>query len=183
MNAARAQLQAQMSGLGVMNGPQPALLGGLLGGIGRGVRGAVGGIIREFTGRGDAPTAGPGGVPIPTPQQAPYTPPIQINPPFAGPPGVGVNVTPRFPIGLMPSSPQMPTTMGADGAPKGYRLNKTSYFLRDGTFVPKGTKWVRVRRRNPLNPRALSRSISRISSAKKAANKLGRITIRKASCR
>lgn len=63
--------------------------------------------------------------------------------------------------------------------PSGFRPNKSSYFLRDGTFVPEGTKCVKIRRRNPLNPRALDRAIGRVSSAKKAAKKLGRITIRK----
>lgn len=63
--------------------------------------------------------------------------------------------------------------------PKGMRLNKSSYFLKDGTFVPAGTRFVKVRRRNPLNPRALDRAISRVESAKKASRKLSRITVRK----
>lgn len=63
--------------------------------------------------------------------------------------------------------------------PAGYRYNKTSYFLRDGTFVPAGTKIVKIRRRNPLNPRALDRAMGRLTSAKRAAKKIGRISIRK----
>ncbi|GAG96208.1 unnamed protein product, partial [marine sediment metagenome] len=43
-------------------------------------------------------------------------------------------------------------------------------------------KQVKNRRRNPLNPRALDRSLSRITSAKRASKKLSRVTIRKASC-
>jgi len=61
----------------------------------------------------------------------------------------------------------------------GYHLNKSSYFLMDGTFVEAGTKWVRNRRRNPGNMRALSRSLGRIKSAKKMASSLSQITIRK----
>lgn len=69
----------------------------------------------------------------------------------------------------------------AEGPPgPGYHLNKTDYHLKDGTFVPKQSVWVKNRRRNPLNPRALDRAMGRITSAKNAAGKLSRITIRKA---
>jgi len=61
----------------------------------------------------------------------------------------------------------------------GYHLNKSSYFLMDGTFIEAGTKWVKNRRRNPGNMRALSRSLGRIKSAKKMASSLSQITIRK----
>lgn len=63
--------------------------------------------------------------------------------------------------------------------PPGYRPNKSSYFLTDGTFVPKDSRCVKIRRRNPLNPRALDRAMGRLTSAKRAAKKLGRVTIRK----
>lgn len=66
--------------------------------------------------------------------------------------------------------------------PKGYRPNKTSYHLKDGTYVEKGTKCVKTRRRNPLNPRANSRAMSRLNSAKNAAKDLNRVTIRKKNC-
>lgn len=85
--------------------------------------------------------------------------------------------------GILSSGPQMPRIalpsftarapqthasaspgMTAKGAPSGYRLNKSSYFLKDGTFVEAGTKWVKVRRRNPANARALRRSLSRVES-------------------
>jgi len=63
----------------------------------------------------------------------------------------------------------------------GYHWNKSGYFLKSGEWVSKGTKQVKNRRRNPLNPRALDRSISRITSAKRASKKLSRITVRKAT--
>jgi hypothetical protein len=66
-------------------------------------------------------------------------------------------------------------------APSGFHWNKSDYFLMDGTFVPKGTKLVKNRRRNSLNPRALDRAMGRVTGAKKAAKKLSRITIR-SSC-
>lgn len=62
--------------------------------------------------------------------------------------------------------------------PAGYRANKTSYFLKDGTYVEKGTRWVKIRRRNPLNPRALDRALGRVKSAKRLSKKLSKVTIR-----
>ena len=47
------------------------------------------------------------------------------------------------------------------GCPRGMHLNKSAYFLRDGTFVAEGTRCVPNRRRNPLNPRALRKANSR----------------------
>jgi len=102
---------------------------------------------------------------------------------------------PRGPVS-MPAMPQVPapgalgalqrffpggeTGMVAAGAacPSGFHANKTDYFLIDGTHVPRGSRCVKNRRRNPLNPRAASRAISRIVSAKKATAALGRITVR-----
>jgi hypothetical protein len=77
------------------------------------------------------------------------------------------------------SSPALPVAGGAYnvvGCPVGHHLNKTGYYTKHG-YVAKGTVCVKNRRRNPLNPRALSRSMSRIHSAKKAAHFLDRIHI------
>lgn len=67
----------------------------------------------------------------------------------------------------------------AGGKPSGYRLNKSGYFLRDGTYVAPGTKWVKIRRRNSMNPRALSRAISRVDGGKAIQHKLAQITTAK----
>ncbi len=67
------------------------------------------------------------------------------------------------------------------GTVGGYHLNKTGYFLRDGTFIPPLSKWVKNRRRNPGNMKALSRSLGRIKSAKRMTRALSAITIR-SSC-
>lgn len=53
----------------------------------------------------------------------------------------------------------------------GYHLNKTGYFLKDGSYVAPGTKMVKNRRRNPLNPRALSRSMYRLAGFQKAVTR------------
>ncbi len=59
------------------------------------------------------------------------------------------------------------------GCSSGFHPNKTAYFLRDGTFVDVGTRCVKNRRRNPLNPRALDRSLGRIASTGNALKRLG----------
>jgi len=58
----------------------------------------------------------------------------------------------------------------------GHRPNKTSYFLKDGTFVEKGTRCVKRRQRNPMNPRALSRAIGRIDAGKRFQNRMSQIS-------
>ena len=66
------------------------------------------------------------------------------------------------------------------GTAGGFHLNKSDYFLKDGTFIARGSRWVKNRRRNPGNMRALSRSLGRIKSAKKMATVLGTVSIRSA---
>ena len=58
--------------------------------------------------------------------------------------------------------------------PKGYHPNKSAYYTSAG-YHPKGSKCVKNRRRNPLNPRALGRAISRIDAGKKWQGKLREI--------
>lgn len=55
------------------------------------------------------------------------------------------------------------TGAGVD-CPKGYRPNKTGYFLRNGTFIAPGSKCVKYRYRNVANGRALRRAIGRTAS-------------------
>lgn len=148
--------------------------GGLVGGIiktvgGAIIGGAAGGAIQK------AATA-PGGTTLPALPgvgQPIQVGPVGINVPFGGPPGVGVSIGNQH-FGMTP--------VNGAGVPAGYRPNKSSYFLRDGTFVEKGSRLVKARRRNPLNPRAADRAISRLESAKKAATRLNRISIRKKKC-
>jgi hypothetical protein len=47
-------------------------------------------------------------------------------------------------------------------APRGYHLNRSSYYTSSG-FVPKGTKLVRNRSRNFGNGRALNKAVGRVS--------------------
>lgn len=69
------------------------------------------------------------------------------------------------------------------GAPAGYHVNKSSYFLQSGEFIPAGTRWVKNRKRNPLNPRAWDRALSRLESANNFKKRLARVTIRPRACK
>ena len=109
------------------------------------------------------------------PAYAPPQMPVGLVPP----PGFAAPVT-----GMGPGAGVMPTTVpqAAIGAPSGYHVNESDYFLKDGTFVPAGSRWVKNRKRNPLNPRAASKAISRIEQLKRATSRFSRITIRKKCC-
>ena len=61
------------------------------------------------------------------------------------------------------------------GCPKGHRPNKSDYFLRDGTFIEAGSVCVKIRRRNPMNARALSRAIGRVDGGKRLQHRLAQI--------
>lgn len=134
---------------------------------------------------------GGGGRPGPTMGPAGPCPPGQsrgFNPPFLGPPGVGVDLPflGRYSLGESPMAQdqfQVTTAMLA-GKPTGwpgYHWNKSSYFLMSGEYVPAGTRAVRNRRRNPCNPRAVSRALSRVKSAKRFAASISHVSIRKRS--
>lgn len=66
-------------------------------------------------------------------------------------------------------------TIQNGACPPKFRLNKTSYTLKDGTFVPAGTRCVRKRRMNPTNPKAMSRSIQRIDAGKRFQHRMSTI--------
>jgi len=73
---------------------------------------------------------------------------------------------------------------GMEGCGAGFRPNKSGYYVQgrgggEGVYVEPNTVCVKSRRMNPLNPRALSRAMRRIESAKRATSVLSRITIRK----
>ena len=99
-------------------------------------------------------------------------------------PGVGsIDSTRTSGVSLFPGGPMVGTQTtysspkpSGGACPVGYHFNRTTYYTSKGK-VEKGTRCVKNRRRNPLNPRALSRSMSRITSAKRAAHFLDRIQI------
>lgn len=127
-----------------------------------GAAGIVGGLLGGGArGPGITPTFAPGGLPPMMTLQAP------AGAPMAG----GLAARQRF-------FPGGATGMGT-GCGNGTRPNKSGYWLKSGQYVEPGTVCVTRRRMNPLNPRALSKAMRRIESAKRATAVLGRITIRK----
>jgi hypothetical protein len=125
------------------------------------------------------------GKPISTAKQTAMLPALPGTAPFA-PTGSGVSVGPGgIQIGTWGKPPALaPAPGGAITGPvvgtpstvpctSGYHHNKTTYYTKKYGVIYKGTVCVRNRRRNPLNPRALSRAMSRVASAQKAVRCLG----------
>jgi hypothetical protein len=130
-----------------------AALGGAVGLATGGLQGAISGAVTPFVGSRPAASV----------PQGPGRPPA-LNLPMVAPRGAGFTT----PVGRV-SMFEKPSSNGVGtklACPSGFHANKADYFLRDGTFVPAGTKCVKNRRRNPMNVRALRSSVARIDSAK-----------------
>lgn len=171
----------------------PGLFGGIVGAI----RGGVGSLLS-----GGNPLAGAvrGAVTgFKGPQQQQRTLPVQIGPTIGLPggfnlgPPISKNV-PAVPAGggtriagvrkgravAVPGQLYEEQTRVRGGCPSGYHPNRSSYYRQspDGgvIHIPKGTVCVKNRRRNPMNPRALRRAISRVEAGKRWQSKLSEIT-------
>lgn len=95
------------------------------------------------------------------------SPPMFEPPPFVPPTGGERHWDPTR--ALPGGRPLTYTTGGA--CPKGYRLNKSGYWLSSGAYVPPGSRCVRYRSMNVANGRALGRAIKRASRFAKMARK------------
>lgn len=95
--------------------------------------------------------------------------PIQIG---TSRPGIGSVQPPQLMGGGSgPSGVMSGALVGSgQGTPcaSGYHYNKSRYYSTKYGVVERGSVCVKNRRRNPLNPRALSRAMSRVKSAQKA---------------
>ena len=138
-------------------------LGGLVGGAIGLATGGVGGAIAGFKG-GQSLLGGGGGspnLPIPTlPSPGGFNMPFQI----AGPGGIPLPGYNPQGVAVMPSG---------GGCPKGYHLNRKPLGAtkRHGA-VAAGSMCVRNRHINPLNARAITRSLRRVKRARKLVSKL-----------
>lgn len=175
-----------------------AVTGFATGGLGGAAIGAVAGGVRgAFEDDDPAPTrtisAAPRTFQAPTPVPAPgFAAPVPRLPaptlPGAGaiPAPTATAAMPAGTNGRLPVQPGGKFAVTPAGTvfpcPAGTRSNKSAYFLKSGAFIAPGTRCVKIRRRNPLNPKALDRAISRLTSAKKASEKIKRISIRKKKC-
>lgn len=137
-------------------GPTTRLRGdpGFFGTLGKLAGGAVG-IFEKATGI-DVPFVGP------TPQQQ-FPGIVQQQPQQRTRVGLPIPGTPPI-VDIQRGMPQKgPCPPGPNGeCPKGMRLNKSAYFLKDGTFVAPKSRCVTIRRRNFANSKALRRSLSRV---------------------
>lgn len=168
--AAYGLLKKKPKLLGPGVGRQPVLLGGGLGGF------------ESFAEPQELPMPGSG---------------VQVQLP-RGPFGIGGG---GFQVGSFPQPGRQP--VGQPGQPMGTQmcvgasgvmrfkpthLNKSGYFTyqqgraaRPITWVAPGTKCVAKRRMNALNPRALSKAVRRVMSAKRASKLIQRVSVR-SSC-
>jgi len=166
LKQARAASMGGRSGLVQQGGFFDDLFGGVKNLAGRAVRGGIGLI-----------TGGPAGALRGALTSAPSRPAI---------PQLGGLGQPPGPSGLALRAGQAFVPGGRTGlegftlaCPSGFHPNKSSYFVGNGTFIQKGSRCVKNRRRNPMNPRALDRAISRVDSGKSLQGKLASITTAK----
>jgi len=136
--------------------------GGILSSIGNVARRVGGAALAVATGGGIGGAARAIAGPPPV-RVMPGLGPTQIAPPGAPLAGPRAMVQRILPFG---------ETGRGTGCPSGYHPNKSAYYTRQGR-VEAGSRCVRNRRRNPLNPRALDRSMGRLASAGKALRSLG----------
>lgn len=66
--------------------------------------------------------------------------------------------------------------------PTGYKPNKTGYWITSSqgtpSYVSVGERCVKIRKRNPLNPRAWDRAYGRLKSSKRWQKKIAAVTFR-----
>lgn len=148
---------------------------GLLGKIFGGIKGAVGGFLKGgplgAIGGAIKGAAGAGGRrPPPLPQIRQIQAPV----PYSWPQGPGTIMVPVPGItgGVQRLLPGGASGYEAAACPRGFRPNKSAYWLKSGERVEKGTKCVRVRRLNVANVRALRRGIRRAAGFAKIARRV-----------
>lgn len=139
-----------------------ALIGGVTGFATGGIAGAGVGLVRGFTGGGGAPPPGP-------------LPALPFNTGYGSLPGVNMPFQVNGPGGVpLPGFNPKGITVGAGGTcPRGYHLNKHALAAsKSHGAVPAHSMCVRNRKINPLNPRAVTRSLRRLKRARKIVAKL-----------
>jgi hypothetical protein len=112
-----------------------------------------------------------GGVGLPQIAGFVQKPPGGIGPSLPIPLPGGIRVDP---FAALPGGRPFVTREMEGRCPSGFRPNKSAYFLRDGSYVPAGTRCVRSRRMNVANPKALRKGIRRM----RGFAKLSRTVIR-----
>lgn len=169
--------------VGTLTGVATSFIPGPAGAIARGLQ-------RKVFGGGGQPAMRPSVMPVPQPRQIGSVMNGAYRPDVPRGRGLGGFAQAQQPV---PAQIQMPTNgVGVDatpaiGCPKGYKPNKSGYYRRikspgnpEGSvfYIHPESRCVKIRRRNPANPRAADRALGRIKSAKRFASKMGAVTIR-----
>jgi len=149
-------------------------LGGERGFVHKRIFGGIKGIVGGFLSGGPtgAIRGGIGGLLQRRQQRITRLPtPAQVRPRIQRPP-----ITIRGIFGPVSAEGTIPGSRGqaagaGDACPKGERLNKSDYFLRDGTFVPAKSRCVSIRRMQVTNTRALRKGMRRVEGFAKVAKK------------
>lgn len=164
MKAARAQRGAMVRG-GRYGDP------GFFSFLGKAAKSVVGGALGFATGGIGGAIRGSGLISQPSAPSFPSFPQLPAGP--GGGRGIAIPFASSAPAARGPNGNGMAGTKLA--CQSGYHPNKADYFLKDGTFVPAGTRCVKNRRRDPLNPRALRHAIGRVEAGKTWQAKLREI--------
>lgn len=174
LKAARSGRTARFQ---MVHGSRPMGDPGVFGFLGKVAKAAVGGAVGFATGGIGGAIQGAGFGARPQIQGIPTATLPGVG--LVGPPGSNGSITQPRP-GVIGAAqrffPGGATGFETAACPKGFHANKADYFLKDGTFIPKGTRCVKNRSRNPLNPRALRRAVARVDAGKTWQGKLAEIS-------
>ena len=192
-SVARAKWGTARPGMGSMRTiPRglPAGDPGIFGDIWGGIKGAVGGFVSggpigAISGAVTGFTGPSQTSPIPAPPLPPMRT-LQETVAMNGgrPPTVGEKIQRFLPGGATGYEAQSEEARRAGKrSSEGYHWNKAGYWLKGGEYVHPGTRQVKNRRMNPLNPHAVKLSMRRLGRAKSAATDLNRVTIRAKKCK
>lgn len=166
-----------LSGIGkVLKGAVGAVAGGVGGFIKGGPIGAVAGAVKG----GTTALLGSGKSSLPTPPAAMTGAGPGIAGPYITPPAMMGFQPPPTPVGgdrqwdigsMLPGGKPLTYTQGGL-CPSGYRLNKSGHWRKNGTYVPPGSICVKCRHMNVTNPRALRKGIRRAQGFAKLAKRV-----------
>jgi hypothetical protein len=170
---------------GFLGGIAKGAIGGLLsGGPAGAILGGAAGAVSQLVPKPVSVAKSTSSLPVLRPAGTMFPTPVQGTPGFSGvsiggPGGVRVGTSTPAPVLIKSAAPGGAPYQGAPYSPAltqsiancktlaGYHLNRHAYYDAKG-YHGVGTVCVKNRRRNPLNPRALSRAMSRVKSAQRA---------------
>lgn len=167
---------------GFLSGLATLVGGAATGFLSGGPLGAIRGAVTSISGARTAQVGGTKGLvaPIPGGSALPGTG-VNVQLPSIGKEGVSMGGIQIGRYGGMGTAPSMPVTMAAGpngkGCMSGHHINRSTYYTQRGK-VEAGTACVKNRHMNPLNPRAASRAMRRLSGFSRAANSVEKMIVK-----